>query len=313
MSKGDRSVTLDVVKNSLWVEAKAYTTMEEARNSDASLVAPVVHGLPEELSSSSGPTTLQAPARGTEAQMWRRGHEREAIERRHLDEEALLDRRRRVLESAINPTVPKTLKGPDAPTESERTAREIAHLQHRDVKTRTLGRGIEAPHVRLTPLEDERPTIAMDFAVREAQADDGKADNLGTFLAVVDSSTGCMRAIASDKRSHRLPCKLSGRLRENMFVGRFRFRCDNEPSIMAVAERAKMPDRVVVKTTPRHSSPSNGLAVGEQLRTLRYDTQNRYKTRITPDSPILSWKVRGTLCHEIRTCSGWHHALPGSA
>ena len=55
---------------------------------------------------------------------------------------------------------------------------------------------------------------------------------------------------------------------------------------MAVAEEVegKMPDRVVVENTPRHSSASSGLAgravltVGEQLRTLRYDTQNRYET-----------------------------------
>ena len=54
MSKRDRSFTLDVVKNSLWVDAKAYTTAEEARNADARLV---VDGPPEELPSSSGPTT----------------------------------------------------------------------------------------------------------------------------------------------------------------------------------------------------------------------------------------------------------------
>ena len=156
--------------------------------------------------------------------------------------------------SAIGPSVPKTLKGPDAPTESERVAHEITHLP-------PLGRDIEAPHVRLTPLErDERPIIAMGLAVRKARADDGKADDdLGPFLAIVDSSTGCMRAIASEtKRSPRLPCKLIGRLREKMFVGRFRLRCHNEPSIMAVAEevKAKMPDRVVVETTPRYSSAS---------------------------------------------------------
>ena len=46
------------------------------------------------------------------AQMWRRALEREAIERRHVDEQALLDRRRRDLESATDPTVPKELKGP---------------------------------------------------------------------------------------------------------------------------------------------------------------------------------------------------------
>ena len=51
MSKGDRSVTLDVVENSLWVDAKACATIEGARNVDARLVAPVVDGPPEELSS----------------------------------------------------------------------------------------------------------------------------------------------------------------------------------------------------------------------------------------------------------------------
>ena len=39
---------------------------------------------------------------------------------------------------------------------------------------------------------------------------------------------------------------------KNLFVGRSRLRCGNEPSIMAVAEtvKAKMPDRVVVETSP---------------------------------------------------------------
>ena len=50
-------MTLDVVKNSLWVDAEAYTTIERARIADARFVALVVVGLPEELPSSSGPTT----------------------------------------------------------------------------------------------------------------------------------------------------------------------------------------------------------------------------------------------------------------
>ena len=47
-SRGNRSVTLDVVKNSLWVDATAYTTAEGALNADARFGAPVVHELPEE-------------------------------------------------------------------------------------------------------------------------------------------------------------------------------------------------------------------------------------------------------------------------
>ena len=131
-------------KNSHWLDATAYTMAEGARNADARLVAPVVDGLSEELLSRSSPTTpsfetaraprgssakyldssspvedmrkrlreLRTPVWGTKTQMWRRVLEREVIERRHLDEEALLDSRRLDLESTIDPSVPKTLKGP---------------------------------------------------------------------------------------------------------------------------------------------------------------------------------------------------------
>ena len=55
-------------------------------------------------------------------------------------------------------------------------------------------------------------------------------------------------------------------------------------------------------------------SIGEQRRTLRYDTQNRYKTRIKLDSVIWPWMVRyvGFLCHEIRTWSEWHYIVQGS-
>ena len=54
----------------------------------------------------------------------------------------------------------------------------------------------------------------------------------------------------------------------------------------------------VVVTSPRHSSASKGLAeratrtIGEQLRTSRYDMQNRYNTRIAPNSVICPSMVR---------------------
>ena len=57
MFKGDRSVTLDVVKSSLRVDVKAHTTAEGARNADAVHIAPVVRELPVEPSSSPSRTT----------------------------------------------------------------------------------------------------------------------------------------------------------------------------------------------------------------------------------------------------------------
>ena len=128
-------------------------TAEGARNADARLVAPVVDGLPEELPSSSGLTTpsfqiARAP-RGSSAE--------------YLDSSSPVEDMKR------NRPNPKTTKGPHAATESERTAREITPLSPAWCESCTLGRGIEARHVRLTPLErDERPIVAMDFAVRKA-------------------------------------------------------------------------------------------------------------------------------------------------
>ena len=115
----------------------------------------------------------------------------------------------------------------------------------------------------------------MDFPVRKARADDGGADDdLVTFLAIVDSSTGCVRAIASETKGATDYLAISvANFVKNLFVGRFRLRCGNEPSIMAVEEnvKAKMLDTVVVESTPRRNSASHGLAErairtqGEQL------------------------------------------------
>ena len=134
----------------------------------------------------------------------------------------------------------------------------------------------------------------MDFAVSKARADDNEVDgDLGTFLADVDSSTSCMRAISAETNGN-TDCHASSvaNFVKQLFDARLRLRCDNESSIMVVEEKVKanMPDRV--ENTPRYSSASNGLAerairtIGEQLRTLRYGTQNRYKTRITLESTL---------------------------
>ena len=119
------------------------------------------------------------------------------------------------------------------------------------------------------------PNIAVDFAVRMARADDGGADDdLGTFLAIVDSRTGCVRAIASETKGATDYLAISvANFVKNLSVRRFRLRCGNEPSIMAEEEnvKAKMLDTVVVGSTPRRNSASNGLAErairtrGEQL------------------------------------------------
>ena len=120
---------------------------------------------------------------------------------------------------------------------------------------------------------DERPIIAMDFAVRKARANDGGVDDdLVTFLAIVDSSTGRMRAIASETKGATDSFASSVTdFEKNLFVGKFRLRCDNEPSIMAVAEKVKvkMPDKVVVENrdTAQRATASQNEQVGQSANT----------------------------------------------
>ena len=199
------------------------------------------------------------------------------------------------MEGATDPAVPKTMKGPAAPTESERTAYEMTHLPPAAwCETCISARGIESPHVRLSPLErDEKLVIAMDFAARKARADDGEAeDDLGDITGN-RRFEHWMQASDSvrDIRSHRLPCRLSGRLREELVCRKAR-----NPRTWRWWRKvkAKMPDTVVVKSTPRHSSASNGLAEQELGNLVMHGLD--------------------TLDCVSRECtwSGWHHTVQGS-
>ena len=111
-----------------------------------------------------------------------------------------------------------------------------------------------------------------------------------TFLAIVDSSTGCVRAVASQRPKGAADDLASSVADFVKKLARWKVQTALRPRTFdhgggRESEKAKMPDKVVVE-----NSASNGLAerairtLGQQLRTLRCDTPNRCKTRITPDS-----------------------------
>ena len=132
----------------------------------------------------------------------------------------------------------------------------------------------------------------MDFAVRKARAEDGEVDDdLGTFLAIVDSSTGCMRAISAETEGA-TDCRASSVadfVEHLLFVGRFRLRCGKR-KCLDQSGGGKYTTIQFYEQRPRRAS--NARQIGEQLRTLRYDTQNRCKTRITLESTVWPWLVR---------------------
>ena len=126
-------------------------------------------------------------------------------ERRHLEEEALLDQRQHDLESATGPTVPKTMKGPDAPSASERTAHEI-----------TQQRGVKLAYWDVA----SRRTSRQTHSVGKGQEDDrGADDDLATCLALFDVSPLRQRDKKKGATDY-LASSVAGCVK-NLFVGRF--------------------------------------------------------------------------------------------
>ena len=126
----------------------------------------------------------------------------------------------------------------------------------------------------------------------QAGADDGGAHaDLERYMSGNRRLQHWMHASdsARDKRSHGQPCKLRGRLREKPVCSK----------VQTALQRRTLDhgsdgesDTIVLESTPRHSSASNGLAeraIGEQLRTLQYDTWNRYEPPVTSSSAIWPW------------------------
>ena len=162
----------------------------------------------------------------------------------------------------------------------------------------------------------------MDFAVRKAQAEDGGVDDdLVTFLAIVDLSTGCMRAISPETKgaTDYLASSVAAFVK-NLFVERFRLRCANGTSIMAVAEEviAKVSERVVENTTiqfgeqrPRRTSNPDNRRTAENSSIQRAESlQDANHTGVK--SLAMNGQACWILCYEIRAWSGWHHTVQGS-
>ena len=129
----------------------------------------------------------------------------------------------------------------------------------------------------------------MDFAMRKARADDGGVDDdmdisgnrrLEHWMHVSHS--------VRDYKSHGLPCKLSDRLRENFICWdvqtALRQRTlDHGGGTESESENARQSsggDLTAAQLSEKRPHRKAIRTIAEQLRTRRYDRQNRGKTRI---------------------------------
>ena len=109
------------------------------------------------------------------------------------------------------------MKGPDAPqTLNAQVTKSRTFHRHRGARLAYWD--VASVHLMselLRRIVTRVPTIAMDLAMRKARADDrGADDDLGLLLAIGRLEH---RTMASEtKRSRRLLCNLSGRLREQL-------------------------------------------------------------------------------------------------
>ena len=118
-----------------------------------------------------------------------------------------------------------------------------------------------------------------------------------------------MRAIASEAKGA-TDCLASSvaDFVKNLFVEKFRLRCDKEPSIMAVAEKvkAKMPDWVVADSEqpPRRTINSDSWRTTENSSIRHAESLQDANHAGIGNLAMDGWR--------IRTWSGWHHTVQSS-
>eukprot|EP00971_Amphidinium_carterae_P299620 5953018-Amphidinium_carterae.1 len=239
---------------------------------------------------------------GTKQQLWERLMENEARVAAKEREKEYLEARSKELEQAGEPRPGRILAGPESPGELERAQHELTHIPaKRWCEYCQLGKGAAEPHKVLLESERSRgpPVLELDFCFFKSEADGG--ENLGVTLVIIDTETGMCRATAlEDKAVTKYAIDFVVNFVKSLFVGRLILRSDNEPAAVALCEAAKarLPEQIVIETTPRYSSGSLGAverahrAVQGQARTLRYAVLANYGISLDPGSPGFTWMMR---------------------
>ena len=143
---------------------------------------------------------LRAPIYGTKDVLYRRLCEYEQVAARKKKEEEYLENRRKELEVATQPVMPKILPGPAQPSEVERQRQKVNHLPPAPwCELCVMGRGKDDdPHLRsdLRKQGEQLPVIAFDFGfVKTTSAGGETGQTYATTLVAVDADSFFVKAI----------------------------------------------------------------------------------------------------------------------
>ena len=155
-----------------------------------------------------------------------------------------------------------------------------------------MGRGKDRPHRHIDRTADGVPVLGFDFFLIGEESEDGTVP----AVAMRDS-------LSKQLHGHLLPGKgldhdwTAQQLKEDLEELGYRrvsLRCDKEPAIVALAEKAKRLSSidVMVETAPKADKNANGAAeravqaLEGQVRTLKIEVEERVQGKIPAKHPV---------------------------
>ena len=231
---------------------------------------------------------------------------------------------------------PKVARVPVKPTKTEYEEHMLLHAEYRDwCPYCVMGKAVSNQHaVGEVDVDKLGVTISMDYAYMNANLDDNNEGGVA-HLVMHDNGTNalwCMQ-VGSKEVKPEIVSWMNQNLINVWYAGvRLTLKSDGEPAMQALKRALAVNSEceTAIIHTPARESKCNGAVERAirtwkgQMRTMRLHLEDRLKTQIPVDHPLLSWlavwscevlnkfKVRnGRTAHELMTGHKVKHAVYG--
>ena len=254
---------------------------------------------------------LGAPVYGDKDFLWKRLQEYEHRASAELAYQHELTRAAEERREAQGEHPARMLVAPTPPTELEMQMHSMTHIPAKPWCPLCIrGKATMAPHRAVLPSEREKeiPAIAIDFMYLKSDGG-GTEDSSAawsTTLVAIDKSISYPLAIAVDGKGAKngpYMARAVIMLMKQLCHKKVGLRHDGEPAMVELASRIQTARKqhgldIVLQKVPEYSHQSNGSVekandlVQKQVRTLRFDLEERAGLTMLPTSPVWTWMVR---------------------
>ena len=200
----------------------------------------------------------------------------------------------------------RAMRNPITPTQKMIDDHNVSHLPYRDwCPACVRGRGKSIPHRKVVDKEeDQLPVISIDYGFFGAPGVDGAtgvADHEMPVMIVFDRASKSIWSHVVPSKGIMHPWSTKALIDDLNKTGykRVVIKCDQEPSIKAVAQAAKegWEGEAIIENSPKGESQSNGeveravQSAHGLARTLKEAIEIQIKETLDPKSPTLAWLV----------------------